>query len=74
MSLSKELEEAINECIEDNLINSPKLVNLMSLASRASGYLSVYERFDLKQMTYDLARMSGMAGYVPEDFDEKATS
>lgn len=75
MSITKtvaEIECVLTAAVEQNELS--KLESELSIAlAEALGVLHAYEGINIKHVMYDMARLAGHSGHVPDDFDGKAT-
>ncbi len=66
------LEEAIREASENDVGISTGGTDLIAAAGEALGALRVIGSVSMTQILYDFARLAGMAGQVPDDFEAKS--
>jgi hypothetical protein len=70
--IHEKLEEAIIEASQENDIrNTQAGIDLLIAATEALNTIKLYGEINIKQLMYDLARVSAAAGYVPDDFGGK---
>ena len=68
----RRLEEAIDCASTDDVGSSASGADLIATAGEALGALRVLGSVSMTQILYDFARLAGMAGQVPDDFEAKS--
>ena len=68
----RRLEIAISEAVDNDVGEIQYGADLIAAAGEALGALRVLGSVSMTQILYDFARLAGMAGQVPDDFEAKS--
>ena len=69
------LKQCCEECIGSGLCEHTEVADLVAAASEVVGVLKTLDGFNLKQMSYDMARLAACAGSWPDNMgDTEQTS
>jgi len=70
--LIEKLDRIIKDAADSDVIEYEEGIELLNGTSEVLGWLKACEEVSMYQMAYDMARLAGCAGWVPDDFEEKA--